>query len=249
MSQTDPSYRFLSANALKLIAATSMLLDHVGLLLYPDIEILRILGRLAFPLFAYMIAEGCHYTKNRLRYLLVILILGTTFQIIYFLATRDPLLGTLLTFSFSIVTIYALQLWKHCLCTPKYSRAIALLSALPFLCTVFALYLLNRRVAVDYGFFGCMLPVFASLFRCPKNHTGRILRTLDRPLVHLLSFSLGLLCLITDISMSHQPYALLAVPILLFYSGRRGKRSMKYFFYIFYPVHLLILQVLAWLLR
>ena len=42
--------------------------------------------------------------------------------------------------------------------------------------------------------------------------------------------------------------ALLALPLLMLYSGRRGKWNMKYFFYIFYPAHLAILQGIAWLL-
>ena len=54
----------LNGNHLKLIAAFTMLLDHAGILLFPHVKLLRILGRLAYPIFAYMIAEGCRYTKN-----------------------------------------------------------------------------------------------------------------------------------------------------------------------------------------
>ena len=55
----------LNGNHLKLIAAFSMLLDHAGILLFPQIRMLRIIGRLAYPIFAFMIAEGCRYTKNK----------------------------------------------------------------------------------------------------------------------------------------------------------------------------------------
>jgi len=44
-----------------------------------------------------------------------------------------------------------------------------------------------------------------------------------------------------------QHYALLSLPLLLLYSGKRGKWNMKYFFYIFYPVHLAVLQGIAWI--
>ena len=58
----------LSGNALKIIAAITMFIDHMGLMLFPKTLIFRYIGRLAFPIFAFMIAEGCRYTRNRLRY-------------------------------------------------------------------------------------------------------------------------------------------------------------------------------------
>ena len=59
----------LTGNQLKLLALFAMTCDHVGLQLLPQFIILRIIGRLAAPLFAYMIAEGCRYTHDRGRYL------------------------------------------------------------------------------------------------------------------------------------------------------------------------------------
>ena len=59
----------LTGNQLKLLALIAMTCDHVGLQLLPQFIILRIIGRLAAPLFAYMIAEGCRYTHDRGRYL------------------------------------------------------------------------------------------------------------------------------------------------------------------------------------
>ena len=53
----------LSANTLKIIALISMTLDHIGLF-FGNILILRLLGRIAFPIFAFFISEGCFYTKN-----------------------------------------------------------------------------------------------------------------------------------------------------------------------------------------
>lgn len=55
----------LTGNQLKLLALFAMTCDHVGLQLLPQFIILRIIGRLAAPLFAYMIAEGCRYTHDR----------------------------------------------------------------------------------------------------------------------------------------------------------------------------------------
>ena len=64
-------YHFLSRDVLKLIAIVSMLLDHVGKIFFPKILILQIIGRLAFPIFAFFIAEGFYYTRNKLKYFII----------------------------------------------------------------------------------------------------------------------------------------------------------------------------------
>ena len=69
MDQTKKPKFGLTNNQLKIIAMVSMALDHIGLLFFPDVMLFRALGRIAFPIFAYMIAEGCRYTKNRAKYL------------------------------------------------------------------------------------------------------------------------------------------------------------------------------------
>ena len=62
--------RGLDGGALKLLAAALMLIDHVGAILLPEMVILRCIGRLAFPIFAFFIAEGYAHTRSFGRYLL-----------------------------------------------------------------------------------------------------------------------------------------------------------------------------------
>lgn len=219
----------LSGNTLKIFAAVSMLLDHAGLLLFPGNILLRILGRLAFPIFAFMIAEGCRYTHNKARYLGNLLLLAVPCQIVYAIADGGWYFSILFTFSLSIVTVYVLQYWR--------TKPLALSSALLW-GTVATVYLLNRLFVIDYGFWGCMVPVFAAL---PQGTEFDTLRN------RVLSMSAGLVLLSAGLG-SIQFWCLAAVPLLLLYSGKRGKRNMKAFFYIFYPVHLAALQVLAWIL-
>ena len=76
VSEKAFGFGFLNGNALKYIAALTMLIDHAGLLLFPRNILFRIIGRLAFPIFAFMIAEGCRYTRNKLKYFLSVFILG-----------------------------------------------------------------------------------------------------------------------------------------------------------------------------
>lgn len=224
------SCRPLSGNSLKIIAAVSMTLDHMGLMLFPQIPLFRILGRLALPIFAYMIAEGCKYTRNKKKYFGMVFGLGAVCQTVYWFVDHSLYFSILITFSLSILMIYALQSWNE-------TRTAS--SGLTFAALVAAVWWLNQIFTIDYGFFGCMLPVFAALPHRTRH---------DRYPVSILTLGLGLLFLAVDIG-DIQFFSLLALPLLLAYSGRRGKWKMKYFFYIFYPAHLVILEGIAMLIR
>ena len=108
-------------------------------------------------------------------------------------------------------------------------------------------YLISRSFRFDYGFGGVLLPVLASIFRMPDNAPA-FLKKLDNHLVHLLIFGAGLLAHALS-SSNIQLYSLLALVLLLLYSGKRGKLKLKYFFYIFYPAHLVIIQVIYWIIN
>ena len=78
-------FGLLSGNILKIFGCIAMFIDHLGFLVFPNIQILRIIGRLSYPIFAFMLAEGCFYTKNRFRHFYVISLFGIVFQIVYYL--------------------------------------------------------------------------------------------------------------------------------------------------------------------
>lgn len=223
----------LSGNHLKLIAAFAMLLDHMGILLFPQVRLLRIIGRLAYPIFAYMIAEGCQYTRNRLRYFLLMFALGAGCQLVYYFASGDTYLNILLTFSCSVLLIYSLQEIYRA----KSWKKEFLWSAV-FAAGFLAVYGLQRVITLDYGFWGVMVPVFVSFA-----HVRKFPRWAS-----VLLFGMGLVLLAADLG-GIQYYGLLALPLMMLYSGQRGKYKMKYFFYIFYPAHLAVLQAIAWLVR
>lgn len=98
----------LSGNELKILGAIFMVIDHVGLMFFPTLKILRIIGRLAYPIFAFMIAEGCYYTKNKIKYFLNVFVLGAICQLVYYFYDRQLYMSILITFSLSILLIYAL---------------------------------------------------------------------------------------------------------------------------------------------
>ena len=235
----------LSGNALKIIAAISMTVDHVGYIFFPTVMYLRYIGRIALPIFMFMIAEGCQYTRNRLRYFLTIAGLAVVCQSVYTLTTGDGYLCVPVSFSMSILMVYCLQECKKALVGGKVWLVLAW--AVVLCCGAAAVWKLNERLHVDYGFWGCMLPVAASLFR-QKEDAPRWLRQLDRHPVHVMAMGAAMVPLALGMG-NWQWWSFLTLPLLLIYSGKRGKWRMKYFFYIFYPAHLAILEGLAMLLQ
>lgn len=222
--------RFMTSFAIKLIAAVTMFVDHMGLILFPQYKFFRIIGRLAFPLYAYCIAEGFRYTGSRKRYFLRVFILGLLCQVVYTIVERDIYLGILLTFSLSILLMTVqerfLSEWKN----GKYVWGAA------YLLSVIAVFLLTRIVTVDYGFFGIMLPVVTALFP-------------DKPR-RITAFAICLSVLSLDAvyhGNSTQFYSLFALIPLLLYNGKQGKYKLKHFFYIFYPAHLVLLYAIDFL--
>lgn len=106
---------------------------------------------------------------------------------------------------------------------------------------------MNGYFEIDYGFWGCMTPVFASVFRRTRSNRSLYLERLDNLPVHVFMLGIGLV-IVVCVSGGIQTYSLLAIPLLMFYSGKRGKKKMKAFFYIFYPVHLVVLEYVSYIL-
>lgn len=243
MQRSSAPDRGLSGNALKLIAAGAMTIDHAGMLLFPQALWMRLVGRIAFPIFAYMVAEGCKYTRSRLRYFLTMATLAAACQAVYFAVDGSLYLSVLVTFSLAIPVICLLQGFREALAEGLRFRAAAAGTGL--IGAIALVWFLNQFFRIDYGFWGCMLPVFPALLQTRRGAPGA--SPLDRREIHALCLGIGLVILSLDLG-GLQIWSLLSLPLLLCYSGRRGRADLKYFFYIFYPAHLALLQGLQWLL-
>ena len=115
-------YQFLGRNVLKLIAIIAMLIDHVGKLFFPHIIILQIIGRLAMPIFAFFIAEGFYYTKNKLKYFLTMLIFAVIAQIPYVFLFSG--LNILFTFCLSLILLFV---WDIAMKFTRFEKVMILL--------------------------------------------------------------------------------------------------------------------------
>jgi hypothetical protein len=215
----------LTGNQLKLIALISMTCDHVGLQLFPNILLLRILGRLALPIFAYMIAEGCRHTRSRKRYLLRMAGLAAVCQVVYFVAMESLYQCILVTFSLSICLIYALDNLQQHPGTGSRLLALGTLTVVFALCVVLPDFLPGFEI--DYGLMGVLLPVLIYF---------------GKPSHHFLLAGVILLCLGTG---GIQWWSLCAIPLLGMYNEQRGRTNMGRVFYIYYPLHLVVIYGLS----
>lgn len=236
----------LNGNELKILACVFMLIDHIGYILFPRIAILRIIGRLAFPIFAFFIAEGCRYTHNKPKYLLFMAILGIAMMIVQYAFTKVIFGNILVCFALSIALIYAIQALKKSFFDPK-NTAINHVLWLGVVLLVFIFCMLSCTfLRVDYGFWGVIVPVFVSLVDFRGLDVGK-LKAWDNHFVKLILLGIGLLVVALRYG-GIQYYSFLALILLAAYNGERGKYTMKYFFYIFYPLHIVLLYGISMLL-
>ena len=221
----------LTGNMLKIIALITMTFDHIGVQLFPQYEWLRIVGRLSFPLFAYMIAEGCRYTKNRAKYLGMIAGLGVVCQLVYFFAMNSLYQCILITFSLSIVLIYSIDFAVKRQKIYYYALPVFVFASVYFIVAYLPLYL--DGFYIDYGIWGILTPVFAYIF---KNKW----------------LSIGMAALpLTALAITNgnvQWVSMFSLLLLALYNGKRGKWRIKHLFYIYYPLHLVLIYLISMLI-
>ena len=165
----------MNATQLKVIGIVSMTIDHIGYFLFPQMTVLRMIGRLAYPIFAYMIAEGCRYTRNKVRYFCTMFAIACTCSAATYFAERSRYQSIFTTFSCAMLLIFALDAAAK---TIEGARKIlwevsaALLVFLYF--SVFQLRIIPG-LETDYGFLGIITPVLVWLGRskaavgaCPR---------------------------------------------------------------------------------
>ncbi len=218
--------KILSNFDLKIIAIITMTIDHIGAIMYPNIDIFRIIGRISFPIFAFLLVEGFKHTSNKLKYFLRLLLFAVIAQPIYDYAFNNQGLNILFTFSLSFLLLSSLDFIKKII--NKYSKGIEnYLYKTVFYSLTYILFALSSLLLnVDYQALGISL-VFI-FYLVPNLY---------------LSFLLYLLAVIFLATNTIQFYSLLSFIFIYLYNGKKGN-NIKYFFYLYYPLHLLVLKML-----
>ncbi len=205
---------------LKMIAIVAMLIDHVGAVIFPQYIELRIIGRLAFPIFAYTLVEGFIHTHDVFKYMKRLGILALLSEIPFDLA----FFGTVLEFSHQNVffTLFLGILMLYLLIqTPSKVRKVIV---------VIAMFLLSECLHTDYSSMGLLMILVYYYFREKK-----VIKYIGIAIINI--FLMGYI----------QSYAVLAILPIMLHNGEQGPKCKK-FFYGFYPVHLLAIYLCSVLL-
>ena len=235
----------LTGSALKWIAIFTMFIDHIGAAfleigLLPKIadavlagnsfdyimsdyhfwyrfdDILRSIGRLAFPIFCFLLVEGFLHTKNVKKYALRLGVFALISEIPFDLAFNGSVLETtsqnvFFTLLIGLVVLCGLQYFKETL--PAHMAPLRYLVAITGMMTA-------QFLQTDYAAFGVLLIVLLYEFR--NNRKWQCIAG----------------AIVTLFNSYTAPFAFL---FIWFYNEERGKQLPKYFFYAFYPAHLLLL--------
>ncbi len=212
-------YKTLTAFDLKNIALVTMVIDHIGFCFFPNVLWLRIIGRMAFVLYAFLLVEGFTHTSNLRAYKVKLLLFGLISEIPYDLVFYNSFS------SFERQNIF-FSLLIGLIGLEYAERKTNLI--LKFL-ILFATMLLAYRLNVDYSMYGITLIYLFYYFRKSK-----ILYFSSIPII---SFIYGLYNFIL------QWFAFLGLVPIYFYNGKRGKKTGM-FYYSFYAGHLLLFYLI-----
>ncbi|PKM56293.1 MAG: hypothetical protein CVV00_00540 [Firmicutes bacterium HGW-Firmicutes-5] len=213
----------MSNSSLKIIACLTMLIDHIGAILYPDMSLLRMIGRLSFPIFAFLVAEGFHHTHNIKKYGIRLGIFALISEIPYDLAFRGNLIDFYRQNIFFTLFLGLVCLWLY----QRYRTHQYMVGMI----AIFLTGALSVLLRTDYSIYGIAMIFLFYFFR-----DRRILACGS---ASVINFTMG---------NAIQGLAILAMPFILAYNGKKGM-NLKYLFYGFYPVHLILLYIIhkAWM--
>lgn len=233
----------MTSFALKIIAIISMFCDHLGDSLIGHYSFLNLIGRIAFPIFAFQISEGFIHTKNIKKYFLRLGIFAIISQIPFSLFVSKYLhasifsLNVFFTLFLGLLSIYLYdyiekmfkKLNKNNLQKHYIDKLIG------FIVVLLIAYIANL-LNTDYGFWGVIIVFIFYLFK--KDKLAMIISFITlcalRYGIQIIQGGYNTPTLLLGI------FTALSIIFISLYNGKQGKK-IKYLLYFFYPIHLLLL--------
>lgn len=220
----------LSQESLKILACVTMLIDHVAAVFRLALK-WRVIGRLSFPIYCFLLAEGAYHTRNPKKYALRLAIGALLSEIVFDFAFFGRFYwghqNVMLTLLLGFFTLRAMEMF------PDMFRKV--LVVIPFA-------LAAELLCTDYGWVGVAL---VALFALTRELPGRWPILAAGMAILFLSIP-SATRMIFGIRVPIQIFGLAALVPIALYSGKKmtNNKAIQWAFYLFYPVHLLILWLL-----
>jgi len=219
---------------LKALACILMLVDHIGAVFFPKLLILRVIGRLSFPIFAFLLVEGYVKTSNFTKYASRLFLFALISQYPFMLAFKIKSFNIFYTLLAGLIALYILDhkfyeiKWKNNLI-----KTILILGICIFV----------QQIHTDYAFYGVLMILIFKLFR-EKSFYKLVGAMVVLNIIYIVPYyKIIFYAGHINIRVFLQSLSLFSLALIYFYNGKQGKK-MKYLFYAFYPVHLAILYVI-----
>ncbi|MEI0737787.1 TraX family protein [Paenibacillus sp. JTLBN-2024] len=210
---------------MQLIAMLTMLMDHIGIVFFEDRLWLRMVGRAAFPIYAYALVQGHRYTKSPSRYLVRLFVLALLSQVPYQLALNPGGMNVVATLFMAAAVMQALD---------RTSRVWAKVGIVLGAGAVMQLF------PFDYGCYGLLLSCPSAILQPNAFFFIHLLLNLVYMLVYGLGGMLQMLSIVPTLVLVYGPAA---------WKRLEEFRVRKWVWRSFYPLHLLTLAALegaAW---
>lgn len=220
----------ISQEGLKLLACVTMLIDHIAASGLVHSINMRLVGRIAFPIYCFLLAEGVHYTKNPkkygLRLLIGVALSELPFDLVFSGVPNWVDNSVMITLLLGFLALMAMKQ------VPKQWQKI--LISLPFIA-------MGNMLFTDYGSWGVAMVVMFGLVRGQAGEPW--LRAVGLLLVCAAMNSAWVR--VFGIRMRSELFGMLALIPISFYQGRKATKSaaVQWAFYLFYPVHLAVIWV------
>lgn len=220
----------LNSNGLKIMACIFMLCDHIGAVLMEDNAVMRAVGRLAFPVFAFLLAEGYKHTSDKRKYFVRLIIFALISEVPFDLTFYGRIFSferqnIFFTLAAGIIIMYAADIASS---RRFFSLALIVISIS-----------LTFFLKFDYSICGLAFIVLFYLWG-PETGDAGFIENIKSNLGFII-FSGVLWFLFYGIK---QIYAVFSIIPITLYNGRYGRKGYKYIFYLFYPIHLLVLLLI-----
>lgn len=239
----EKSFKGIDANGLKFLAILFMLLDHLWATIIPGSQWLNYIGRLAFPIFAFQIAEGFIHTSNFKKYARRLFIFGLISEIPFNLFYASSIFypfhqNVMFTLLLGLLTINVLDRFKK---DRTLKNGILAGLGLVLFPTI------ARFTFVDYGAMGVLTVLIFYLFRdFPFYWLFQLVSMVLLNMVFFQGLYIPIEILGKTFDFQTQGFAVVALVLIWLYNGQKGIKNkiLQYSIYIFYPVHMLLLYLI-----